>query len=575
MSFTGFRNCTAVLRAENHKSIWTPLWALGLACGWLLPNHTLPWAAFHVDAWIAWFMIAAAIVFLAHIRRVIQVPLEVLITLMIAAIPACQYVGGLLPYAGVAWIGTIFILGFAGAVFLGANWECDQPDIGINALFFAIGLASVVSVGLQLYQWLGLSVEALEMWILFAPGTRPFANLAQPNQLAMLLLWGLLATVWAVTKNNLSRPVAVFLALFLLIGVTLTQSKMAFVAVVAAIPFVLVTQRVGVRRSSVWMVVGLSVVFVFMTWLLTRVNMAASQGAGAAILQTESSQQRWAAYQLFIDAVFKSPWVGYGWSQTALAQLYVATEHPPSGGIFMHAHNLFLDLVIWCGIPLGLLISATAVVWFFDKVRKSDSLDTALLLAFVGAVGWHAMVELPLHYAYFLLPAGLVVGSLSHRTKSPGVRVGWTYAMSLFLVLGVLLANITRDYLLVEKSFVAMRFERANIGNWPKDLEATPVLLDQLDAFVNAGRLNATSNMTEDEMVSIRKAAGAFPSLGNFYTLIVALALNGQLSEAQTLAEKMPKITTPQEYANMRSIGIKAGSTNGDIAKIQWPSIEK
>lgn len=575
MSLTGFRNCTAVLRAENHKSIWTPLWALGLAGGWLLPNHTPPWAAFHVDAWIAWFMMAAALVLLAHVRKVIQMPLEALITLTVAAIPACQYAVGLLPYAGVAWIGSIFILGFAGAVLLGANWECDQPDMGINALFFAIGLASVVSVGLQLYQWLGLTVEALEMWILFAPGTRPFANLAQPNQLAMLLLWGLLATVWAVTKNKLSRPVAVFLALFLLAGVTLTQSKMAFVAVVAAIPFVLVTQRVGVRRSSVWIVVGLAAVFVFMTWVLTRVNMAASQGAGAAILQTESSQQRWAAYQLFIDAVFKSPWVGYGWSQTALAQLYVATEHPPSGGIFMHAHNLFLDLVIWCGIPLGLLISAAAVAWFFDKVRKSDSLDTALLLAFVGAVGWHAMVELPLHYAYFLLPTGLVVGSLSYRTKSAGVRVGWTYAMGLFLVFGVLLANITRDYLLVEKSFVAMRFERANIGNWPKDLEATPVLLDQLDAFVNAGRFNATSNMTEDEMVSIRKAAGTFPSLGNFYTLIIALALNGQLSEAQTLAEKMPKITTPQEYANMRSIGIKAGSTNRDIAKIQWPSIEK
>jgi hypothetical protein len=575
MYFTGFRNYLAVLGAENNKPIWTPLWALGLACGWLLPNHTPPWAAFHLDAWSAWFFMAAALVFVGHTRKSVYFPLEARIAVVVAAIPVCQYFAGMLPYAGMAWIGALFVLGFAGAILLGANWERDQPDIGINALFFAVGLASVVSVGLQLYQWLGLSAEALELWVLAAPSTRPFANLAQPNQLAMLLLWGLLATAWAVTKKWLSRPVAVLLAMFLLGGVTLTQSKMAFVAVLSAIPFVLVTQRVGVRRTSVWIVIGLTAAFVVMTWLLAQINIAASQTAGAAILQSDSTLQRLAAYQLFTDAAVKAPWAGYGWSQTALAQVYVAAEHPPLGSMFMHTHNLFLDLVIWCGLPLGLLISVVVVVWFFDKLRKSDSLDTALLLAFVGAVGWHAMVELPLHYAYFLLPTGLVVGSLSHRTKSGRVRIRWPYALGIYLVLGALLVNVTRDYLLVEKSFLAMRFERANIGRWPTDLDATPVLLDQLDAFVNAGRLRVKSKMTEDELAAIRRAAGAYPSLGNFYTLIIALSLNGQVAEAQTLVDKMPKITTPQEYANMRSIGIKAGSTNRDIAKIQWPSIEK
>jgi hypothetical protein len=367
--------------------------------------------------------------------------------------------------------------------------------------------------------------------------------------------------------------VAVLLALFLLGGVTLTQSKMAFVAVLFAIPFALVTQRFGVRRTSVWIVLGLTAAFLAMTWLLAQTNSAASQGAGAAILQSDSSHQRLAAYRLFIDAAFKAPWAGYGWSQTALAQVYVAAGHPSLGSMFMQTHNLFLDLVIWCGLPLGLVISVAVVGWFLDKVRKSDSLDTALLLAFVAAVGWHAMVELPLHYAYFLLPTGLVVGSLSHRTSSKGIRIRWPYAMGLYLVLGVTLANVTRDYLLVEKSFLAMRFERANIGNWPLDLDTTPVLLDQLDAFVRMGRLHAKSNMTDDEITAIRRAADAYPSLGNFYTLITALSLNGQLAEAQTLVNKMPKITTPQEYANMRYVWVQAASGNSVLAKIQWPPI--
>jgi hypothetical protein len=576
MIFTGFRKYIAALSADNNQPIWVPLWALGLAIGWLLPNHTPPWIAFHVDAWIAWFFLTAALVLVSRTRALFSVPREALGALLVAAIPGLQYALGLLPYAGMAWIATVFLLGFACAIIFGSAWEKNQPDVGVNALFFAIGVASVGSVAIQLYQWLGLNIDSFEMWFLAVPDNRPFGNLAQPNQLATLLVWGLIATAWAVTKNKLSRPVAVLLALFLLIGVTLTQSKTAFIAVLTAAPFAWQMQRFGVTRSSVWMVVGLTTAFLAMAWALPHLDVGENLTSGSTMLQRDSSSLRLAAYRMFIDAAFQSPWVGYGWSQTALAQLHVAAEHPPMNAIFMQSHNLFLDLVVWCGLPVGLLISVAVICWLIWKALNITSLEVALQLAFVGAIGWHAMVELPLQYAYFLLPTGLVIGSIAQRT-SAGARINirWTYAMGIFVVIGGLLAGVTRDYLAVEKSFLAMRFERARIGAWPVGLDVNPVLLDQLEAFVDMGRRHATRNMTDGEIQALRKAAGAYPSLGNFYTLIIALSLNGQIAEAQTLVDKMPKITTEKEYTQMKYIGIQASMNDSALAQVHWPAIKK
>jgi len=39
--------------AHQNISLWAGLLTIGLAAGWLLPNHYPPWLAFHVNAWVA------------------------------------------------------------------------------------------------------------------------------------------------------------------------------------------------------------------------------------------------------------------------------------------------------------------------------------------------------------------------------------------------------------------------------------------------------------------------------------------------------------------------------------------
>ena len=114
--------------------------------------------------------------------------------------------------------------------------------------------------------------------------------------------------------------------------------------------------------------------------------------------------------------------------------------------------------------------------------------ECAVLMLFLVAVGIHAMLELPLHYAYMLLPTGLVMGVFN--TRHPGktiVSTGRWALVAMWLASAVLLGLIVRDYFRVEASYQVLRFEWARIKTRP---EGPPdvTLLTQWREFVRYAR---------------------------------------------------------------------------------------
>lgn len=93
----------------------------------------------------------------------------------------------------------------------------------ISWLAGALTIAALISVWLALYQW---TLQPSNIWIAdLPPNARPFANLAQPNQLATLLSMGLAAVLFFYEKHTLHRISSSLLALLLLFGIALTQSR--------------------------------------------------------------------------------------------------------------------------------------------------------------------------------------------------------------------------------------------------------------------------------------------------------------------------------------------------------------
>ena len=549
---------------------WLILWSVTLAAGWLLPNHYPPWSTFHFDAWsAAGFAIVSAPIILRSKERV-QWSGAAIIIAALSLVPFLQYLFGLVTQAGNAWISTGYMLGLLMSVLIGTRWEMAEASQLGDGLFLAIGIASVLSVGLQLHQWLML--DLLDIWSMGEGFGRPFANFGQPNQLGTFLLWGLLATLWGYVRARLSGPVAICLALYLLFGLALTSSRTAWIGCALVICAAWYWHRDWPDRHVPLILTLLGLYLAACTLAIVPLTRFVFNGLpfDIADIARIGNESRPAIWSTFVDAASHQILLGYGWNQVTLAQFRVAETHPLHT-IYAHSHNLFLDLVLWTGFPVGLATSSWLVWWLWKRSRQVTSAENAILVLFLLVVGNHAMLELPLHHAYFLLPVGLVMGSLD-------VRLGGVFFMSgarlvlgcLWALLVGLLCLILKDYSVVEPEYRTLRFEWAHIRTAPP----TPpqiIMLTQWRDFIHMARLEPTEGMPKSELQWMRDVTGLYPSGGFVQRLATALALNQLPEEAALWLHKFCNMATEDQCEGLKRAWARQARGNEKIAAVQWP----
>lgn len=490
----------------------------------------------------------------------------------LVVVPWLQFVFGLLPFAGLAWVSSAYLLGFLLALLVGAQWENASADQLGHALFTAIGVATVASVGLQLYGWLDLQDSGvMGIWSLDMTGARPYANLGQPNQLATLLLWGLMACLWAYLHKAVGAATAIFVAAFLLLGVALTQSRAGLLGMSVILIAAWFWRSLWPSRRLPWVFLGLYAYVLLIPSLLRWLNAALLLGQNDIYVRVaQEGELRLRAWRLFIQAVAERPWFGYGWTGVGSAQIAVADQFPILEGIFQNSHNIFLDLVLWVGLPLGLFISGILVWWFvvaFRAIRRSE--DAALFLL-LTSVGIHALVEFPLQYAYFLLPTGLVMGMLHTRLNTRVVaNTSYWVLFSICLAASVVLGVTVRDYAQVDVSYGLLRLEQSIIGQGRPPMGGPPDVwaLNQLRAWIVVTRYKPHAGMTQEELEKMTAITRLYPSLYLTYELAAALALNGRPEEANIWLKKMCKISDEKQCRE----GQRKWEQDSRLPTVQWP----
>jgi Virulence factor membrane-bound polymerase, C-terminal len=88
---------------------------------------------------------------------------------------------------------------------------------------------------------------------------------------------------------------------------------------------------------------------------------------------------------------------------------------------FDHTHNLPLQFMVELGVPIGLLVLGLLMIALIDVFRSCTRPDedarvlsmTRAGLAIVLLIAVHSLLEYPLWYSYFLLPAAFVFGFCS------------------------------------------------------------------------------------------------------------------------------------------------------------------
>jgi O-antigen ligase len=563
------------------SSAWLGIWAIGLSVTWLLPNHFPPWTTFHSDAWAALMLLPALIaVFVVPSRSICWRPSTWVVLTMLPLL-GVQFISGMIPFAGDAWIAGAYLLGLGLAMQTGAHWESLSPGQALDGLALAFGTAGLLSVALQLIQWLDVGgawqltdLTAWQLWVIEASQGRPYANLGQPNLLATLLLMSVLSAAWGLLRRKIGVFTAVVFVAYLLFGVALTRSRTAWLGVGVLVAASWYWSRLWPSRSFPVLSTVLGLFFAGIAGLLV-LGADWSFTGGAPQLDTSRLDvgQRPVVWRLFVDAALAKPWIGYGWNQTQIAYLSLVNDYPALHSTFDHAHNLFLELVLWCGIPIGLLLSGLVVLWCINCFRRVRTAGDAVAMLMVVVVGLHAMLELPLHHAYFLLPVGVAAGVLEQRLGvNPVLKTGRAPMLVLVASAAVILGVTVRDYMgAIEQDFRAMRFESARVGVRAPAEAPDVIVLTQLRELLRYWRYLPRTGMSEQDIQWALAVTQRNPVPGTLFKLAQILAINGKVSEAEQWLVITRKVVPLNQWKFIEKVWIDISRANPAMAKVRLP----
>ncbi|WP_347247359.1 Wzy polymerase domain-containing protein [Thermomonas sp.] len=526
---------------------------VGLA--WLVPNKEWPWPSFWNEASAGAAMLLLACAAWGASCRTDR-PLAVrtawlaLVVLGVASV-WIQRTAGLLMYGGDAWLVTLYLGLFVLAVTAGGTMA-SGPDGGTwrTGLLIAVLLAGVISAGIVLMQWLWanpLVVFAQEA----APGDRPYASLGQPNHASTLLFLALCCAL-QLNRDRAVRPIGAVLATLLLtFAMVLTQSRTGIVQWLVLLLWCLwARDAAGNNRPWRWgvLVLALGITeWALMPWLQESLYLP---GAARDLVNSDSSG-RIALWRAFADAMVQRPWFGWGWLQSGWAQQAVAACHPGLLVYFGYTHLLPLDLMLWLGVPLGVVISGLLAWGLWPHLSRRGSGRAGYWLVAVLGIGVHAMLEYPLAYLYFLVPAGLMLGMMDAlqparsavRLPRPAFLVSWVFLVSLSVV-------VLHDIVVASTAYTEVRFAEARIGSrrTPPPLPDMWVL-DQLDAFVRLRATGSTQPVSDGVLHESRKVVLRQPILWVSVRYAQLLAVSGRHGEAAREQQRLCDINGPQQCA--------------------------
>jgi O-antigen ligase len=286
-----------------------------------------------------------------------------------------------------------------------------------------------------------------------------------------------------------------------------------------------------------------------------------------------SAVQRWEVWSLCLDAIRAAPWAGYGWNQTAVAELRALDLRTSGFPLFSSAHNLFVDLIVWCGIPLGGALCVVVVGWLVRRFLAVKRPDQAILMMLVVLIFNHSMLEYPLHYAYLLLPLGWLLGALEVRIGgdvSSWFRVPRAMVIALYLSATALLGLIIADYFPIELAHRSLKLERAGVQTEPW---TTPdaLVVSHLSSHLGMVRAATTSRLSEAELLDREHLTEAFPDGYAIFYLAVAEALNHRPDQAVLWLQRYCKLKPVDGCVHAANNWAQSGIKHPEIAAIEWP----
>lgn len=454
----------------------------------------------------------------------------------------------------------IYFTAFFIMVVCGFNQINHQQIISfLSIIFLTLGILSSLFSSIQ---WLGFSKDY--QYILTLIGNRPYANFSQPNHLATFLFLSLVSFFYLFEKQKINLFLAIVLSCCLMWGIVLTQSRTAWL-VIFFIPLFLIfkSKKIDLKVTKLQLV---SVVGVF--WLmiisLPYVNQALAPYVNIAqsstfIERATTGHLRLNIWNQMIHAIWEKPWFGYGWGQTTAAQ-YAVIDRYPGVEWASSAHNIILDLLVWCGIPFGLCIVLYFGYMYWGFLIKSKSTETVCSTLMISAVLIHAMLEFPLYYAYFLLPVGFLCGIClaEQNLRTTEVSNKWGY---LIVAIGFLiLYQVFKEYDQITDNMVAANTHEMNELKTELKLPYESIFFDKYEDRAKWIAQYPYMKVDQSILDLAERNLNSFLTSYDLYKYAVLLAHNDQRKKAE-LQLKILKTMYNQDHQYL-DLFVKSPSVN-------------
>ncbi|MCW2313845.1 PglL family O-oligosaccharyltransferase [Rhodoferax antarcticus] len=524
--------------------------------GWLLPNHYLPWLTAWGDGLTGVMLLALTgmVLWLKSSSFTLSWSLFLPAVISIAMV-LFQLATGRIYFSGDALMATLYVALWLTSVATGRQiTKLRFQGNVLNAITAGWVLFSVLSVGVAMVQWTG--AFNLTIYMVDLPlGARPFGNVGQPNHLATICAIGLCSLLW-LYEGRVVQRLGFWLGVgFLLFGMAMTQSRTGWLQVGLIVVAGAISRRSLKSRVSASQLGLVGGIFVAWVGVWPRLCDALLLSPGRTLLDQTSAGVRLPYWRAMLDAISREPWLGYGWQQVGAAQQRVALDHPPMSAHFEHSHNILLDLLLWNGIPIGIVIALLIAWWVTTCLRNIADAASVWLLALVGGILIHGLLEYPLEYAYFLIPLGLVMGVLDDSSSSKyQIHVSRRVAAPFVALLTAVFFSIAVEYLSIEEAHRTLRMESARIGASGITTPIQPrLVLNQLEAFQTFASTEATPSMTADQLEWMRKVSERFGYPPVLFRYALAAGLKGQPDAAQDTLQRICQIHEKERCTEAQS----------------------
>lgn len=454
-----------------------------------------------------------------------RVPKMIMPIAWIAMIPVVQWCFGQIDFMQDMLFSVLYILGFFLVVLASYQLSLTSRQF-VQYAAWALVLTGAVAGGIAILQWLGIKHEG----ILRMVGSRPYANMGQPNHLATLLMCCLMGLLYLYEKQKIKSIFALFLAGVFIFVLALAQSRTTWISSILIVLFLIFHRWQGNLRTSMPVLLGGLAYYWAGLWLPSWIKSLLAQhtqieavNSISGLARASGGMERLIMWKQSWAAIEYHPFVGYGWYQTTAGQ-YVASLDIPVKIWYNSAHNIILDLLIWNGVIFGGIIILYAIYLIARLILAAYRPESITMSMAVLAITIHALLEYPLFYSYLLIIFAVAIGIALSDCKIRAYSTNKIQPMILGGIFTVIFTVVVTQYLYWYHAKAERRLQ----------LAYNPIyVLDKLTAKMQWDYKNTLSAATPQQLAQGEKITRHYLTAVTLKRYAQYLAYNGKTAEAE------------------------------------------